>query len=685
MPNPGGMTMKDGNDRTLNPAAASADAFDDVDVAPGGPARPVTGEPFARVLDRAVARRQVLIGAGATGATLVLTPTLFRPSGAEARPPGGGVCSDILGHATVLGNIDSDVTVPFNYKYGIVLKWGDPLFPGAPALDVEKQTPEAQALQFGFNADLVLWYPLPYLVRRIVRRTGRLGTFGEEYVGRSYPRLKDEASRRAVMIVNHEYTTGGDMFPTYLGDDGADLSDEAQTQRAVEIEAHGFSLVEVRRKGNGGWVFVKGSPFNRRLTGSSPISITGPLAGHAAMITTADPAGRTVLGSLNNCAGGKTPWGTILTCEENFDQYFANYDAATDPLSARIPAETGPTDRKWELFDERFDLSKHPNEYHRFGYCVEVDPYDPSEPPKKRTALGRFKHEGAAAKIAGDGRVAIYSGDDARFEYVYKFVTKHRYNPYNRGSNKVLLDHGTLYVARFDAGAVVGDEMGIGVWLPLVWEPGNALDLAGFASQEEVLLNTRGAADVLGATPMDRPEDIEVNPKSGHVFIALTNNSSRTVAGEANPRVDNEHGHIIEFIEDGNDAAALTFAWNIFVKCGRPGVAADETRFGDIADPVTAGVSVISDPDNLAHDSCGNLWIATDGMPFNPPSGFPDFPAENDGIFSAPTEGPNRGLVRRFLSGVADGEVCGPEFSGDETTFFCAIQHPNDGKAFANV
>jgi secreted PhoX family phosphatase len=419
-----------------------------------------------------------------------------------------------------------------------------------------------------------------------------------------------------------------------------------------------------------------------------------------------------VLGCLNNCAGGKTPWGTILTCEENFDQYFANFAGAPGDIAAfsqRIPAPSGASRRHWEDYVPRFDLSSEPKEYNRFGYIVEIDPYDPNDVPKKRTAMGRFKHEGAACRLTPSNRVAVYSGDDARFEYVYKFVTAGSYNKYNRTANKRLLDSGALYVARFDAGAVDGNDMGSGVWLPLVWEAGNALDQAGYASQEEVLLDTRGAADVLGATPMDRPEDIEVAAGTGKVYIALTNNSRRdgdpgdtrivngrevsSAPDEANPRnntyddgdpthnTGNQHGHIIELIEDGDDAGALTFTWNILVKCGDPSVVAHDTSFGDLADPVAAGVSPISDPDNLVHDDTGNLWIATDGQYYSGSAGF----GQNDGVFAVPVEGANRGLLRQFLSGVPGGEVCGPEFSGDNRAFFCAIQHPNDGNAFNAV
>jgi secreted PhoX family phosphatase len=273
--------------------------------------------------------------------------------------------------------------------------------------------------------------------------------------------------------------------------------------------------------------------------------------------------------------------------------------------------------------------------------------------------------------------VAIYSGDDARFEYVYKFLSKGSYRHHDRQANLDLLDAGTLYVARFDAGDVTGDDLGTGVWLEL--SPANPA-LADW-TLADILLNTRGAADVVGATPMDRPEDIEVSPQTDRVYIALTNNSRRTEPNEANPRVDNQHGHIIELIEAGGDAGALTFHWNILIKCGDPAVPAHDTGFGDLADPVAAGVSPISDPDNLVHDDDGNLWIATDGQFFSDSVGF----GQNDGIFAVPVEGSQRGLLRQFLSGVPGGEVCGPEFSGDNKTLFCAIQHPHDGRAFEQV
>lgn len=663
----------------------------DADVLPGTASRPEAGEPLESLIRRALTRRALLKGTAVAGASLVIGPAAFLKSdpasAVGAGDPGDGHRGSRdpgarLRFATVPPGSEPDIVVPPNYQVDVVLRWGDPLFPGAPDFDHEHQTPEAQARQFGFNADLVLWYPLPRYVREAIHATGKLDPLTAQRLGSGYPELKHARCSRALVVVNHEYTTGGDMFPGY------DSEEPSRNEILVEIEAHGFSIVELVLDEQGRWHFDRHSPFNRRVTGSTPIEICGPLRGKARLQTTDDPHGTTVLGCLNNCAGGKTPWGTILTCEENFDQYFANFEAVTDTgkdLSLRIPAPGGASDRKWEREVPRFDLAQEPNEYNRFGYIVEIDPYDPDDKPKKRTAMGRFKHEGAAARVAANGRVAIYSGDDAIFEYVYKFVTKGRYHPDDRCKNLHLLDEGTLYVARFDIGDDAGDDMGTGEWLELSTE--NPA-LSGW-TMEEILLNTRGAADVVGATPMDRPEDIEVQPNSGKVYIALTNNSSRDDVGEievngrlvdsgpdeANPRSDNPHGHIIELVEDG-DATGLRFHWNIFVKCGDPTVPEHDTRFGDIAGPASAGVSPISDPDNLVHDDDGNLWIATDGMPGSSSVGF----GQNDGIFAVPVEGPDRGLLRQFLSGVPGGEVCGPEFSGDNRTFFCAIQHPYEGE-----
>ena len=679
---------------------------DEADVMPGSPVRPAAAEPFSSI----VSRRALLRGAAVAGALVVAPSSMLVSMKAEA---GSTYRSRRLTFRAIDPDFGPDVVVPPNYAVDVILRWGDPLTRNAPVFDPYNQTGVAQAQQFGFNADLVLWYPLTWGWRHAVDKSGRLPEDVCQEIGVRYPGLKDRGTRRALMVVNHEYTSADDMFPDY---DEATYPTPEQSR--VEIEAHGFSVIELVQVLTGGdigrkWVFDINSPFNRRLTGSSPMEITGPLRGHAMMQSESNPSGTEVRGSLNNCAGGKTPWGTVLTCEENFDQYFANFQSVRDvhpdvaALSERIAAPDAESGRGWEKHVGRFDLSLDPKEYNRFGYIVEVDPYDPGCKPKKRTALGRFKHEGAAAAIASDGRVAVYSGDDARFEYVYKFISSSSYSVDDRKANMELLDDGTLYAARFDVGDVAGDDRGIGEWLEL--SPANP-DLAGWTI-EEILLNTRGAADVVGATPMDRPEDVEVSPHTGKVYIALTNNSRRdgndgdtrevngrevsSAPNEANPRNDtydngdptsntgNQHGHVVELIEDG-DSAALTFTWNIFIKCGDPAVAAHNTSFGDVADPEADGVSPISDPDNLVHDDDGNLWIATDGMPFSDQDGAGNSIGfgQNDGVFAVPVEGRDRGLLKQFLSGVPGGEVCGPEFSGNNRTFFCAIQHPRDGEAF---
>jgi secreted PhoX family phosphatase len=653
------------------------------------------GEYFADVLERAMARRSFLKGIGAASAALVVTPALIGPTTARADVTSDSDFADPgdrLTFETVPPGNEVNVVVPAGYDVDVLLRWGDPLTPHAAPLDIEHQTGATQSQQFGFNCDLILWFAMPGFVRRAVSYHGHLPPRAEHGLGIHFPSLQKRYSHWALLAVNHEYTTGADMFPGY------DPENPTRDQVEAEIEAHGHSVVELEQV-YGQWRFIQHSPFNRRITGTSKIEITGPLHGYDLMRTSDDPDGVIVRGMLNNCAGGRTPWGTVLTCEENFDQYFGNNDRLPDghpskALSARIAPEGGETERKWERLDPRFDVSKEPNEYNRFGYVVEIDPYDPKEKPKKRTALGRFKHEGAVPAIAKDGRVAVYSGDDARFEYIYKFVTHRSYNSYDRPSNKQLLDEGTLYTARFDVGERDDDAMGTGEWLPLVWEAGGPLDQAGFANQQEVLLNTRGAADVLGATPMDRPEDVDVHPKSGRVYVTLTNNSQRTPdseqaeingreldtgTDEPNPRGPNPHGHIIELMEDGQDSAALTFRWNIFIKCGDPEVPHHEAKFGEIENPASAGVSPISDPDNIVFDDDGNLWIATDGQFFSDDVGF----GQNDGVFAVPVEGAHRGLLRQFLSSVPGAEVCGPEFSGDNRTFFCGIQHPHDGEAFA--
>ncbi|GAA4101836.1 PhoX family protein [Nonomuraea soli] len=570
---------------------------------------------------RASALGAVVVGTGVAGAV----PAMADPEPAQSQGWGRG---GRLTFTPVPPNKDDVLSVPSGYLSAAVVRWGDPVLPDAPAFDFDNQTAEAQARQFGYNCDFVTVFPMGH--------------------------------SRALMWVNHEYSDENLMFRGYTG--GAAATEE---QIRIGLAAHGGSVVEIERAGRTGqWKLVtKGRRrYNRRITAQTPMRFSGPAAGSDLLKTAADPEGRTPVGMLNNCAGGTTPWGTVLTAEENFNQYFV-LGSATDPNAKRYSLPTGTAGRRFDRVEERFDLSKHPNEANRFGWIVEIDPFDPDSTPIKRTALGRFAHEAATTTIAKDGRLVAYMGDDTRFEYIYKFVSKNRYIPGHDRHNRTLLDEGTLYVAVFTGdGAEDGLHDGTGEWKKLV--SGDVSDVEGMTA-EEVLVFTRVAADKKGATRMDRPEDIERNPVTGGVFVALTNNSNRTAAevDEANPRPSNKHGHVLEIMEHRNDAAATTFTWSLPLICGDPN---DPTTYFAGFDKTK--VSPISCPDNVAFDGDGNLWISTDGNQLG----------SNDGLFVMPVQGRERGYLRQFLTVPLGAETCGPLISQDQRSVFVAVQHPGE-------
>jgi hypothetical protein len=363
----------------------------------------------------------------------------------------------------------------------------------------------------------------------------------------------------------------------------------------------------------------------------------------------------------------------VLSGEENFNGYFVA--DGTTPEQQRYGLRDRPTTRRWEAVEPRFDARKpgYENEPNRFGWIVELDPFEPDEAPVKHTALGRFKHEGANVHVAPDGRVAAYMGDDEKFDYVYKFVSAERMRTgssrEDRRHNKTLLSDGDLYVARFDGdGAADGVHDGTGQWLPLV--VAGESRVPGF-SVEQVLVYTRLAADAVGATKMDRPEDVQPHPTTGRVYVACTNNTSRTETDEANPRPANKNGHVIELVEDGDDATATSFSWNLLLVCGDPADPAARTYFGGYDGPV----SPISCPDNVAFDSRGNLWVSTDGQPSSI--------ACNDGLFLVPLEGDERGHVQQFLAVPRDAETCGPVIHDQDGSVFVAVQHPGEDGSWA--
>lgn len=530
--------------------------------------------------------------------------------------------------------VDHTHHVAEGYDAQVLLRWGDPLFPDASKFDPIKQTPEAQARQFGYNTDYIGFIPF------------------------------NGSSDHGLLVANHEYTNEELMFPGVGVQDSKDANFSKMTKELVDIEiaAHGGAVVEIRRV-DGKWQVVKDSKYNRRITAATPMEITGPAAGHARMKTAADGTGRKVNGMINNCAGGVTPWGTWLSCEENFNGYFWGKlgDDHTEAKNYKRYGLGTPA-YAWGKYYDRFDLTKEPNEANRFGWVVEIDPFDPTFVPKKRTALGRTKHEGAAGITNSDGRYVVYLGDDERFDYVYKFVTAGKVDPQNRAANFGLLDEGILYVAKYNPD-------GTGTWLPMVHGQGPLTEANGFKSQADVLIETRRAADLLGATKMDRPEDIEANPQTNRVYVMLTNNTRRKEdqVDAANPRANNAFGHIVEMMPEGGNHAETAFTWEVLVKCGDPSVAAVGATFSS----ETTKNGWFGMPDNCAIDSQGRLWISTDGNNAKATG-------RADGLWALETEGERRGTSKHFFRVPIGGELCGPFFTPNDESLFLAVQHPGE-------
>jgi Predicted phosphatase len=594
--------------------------------------RNLTDNPtMGELISARFSRRGFLKGSLAVSAIAATVSPLAILTAGDAKASGGSAFS----FKEVEAGVDETHHVAEGYDADILLRWGDGLFPDAPEFDPLNQTAAAQARQFGYNNDYVGYIPL------------------------------DGSDEHGLLVVNHEYTNPHLMFPglVTLAEGEITLNPLTKEQVDIELMAHGGTIVEIK-KVDGKWQVVKDGPYNRRITAETEMLISGPAAGHDRLKTNADPTGTKVFGTINNCAGGVTPWGTYIMAEENIHGYFggelpaghreaANYDRLGIPEGSY----------EWANFYDRFDISKEPNEPNRFGYVVEVDPMDPNSVPKKRTALGRFKHEGAESIVSKDGRVVFYLGDDERFDYVYKFVTAGKYNPDDRAANMDLLDDGTLYVARFA-------EDGSMEWMPLVYGEGPLTEENGFASQADVVIETRRAADLLGATKMDRPEDIEPNASNGKVYVMLTNNTRREAdqVDAANPTAKNAFGHIIEIAELDGDFAAASGTWEILLKCGDPSIA----EVGATFSTDTTANGWFGMPDNCAVDSDGRLWVSTDG---NNPSAT----GRTDGLWAVDTEGVARATSKLFFRVPVGAEMCGPVFTDDGETLFLAVQHPGDG------
>lgn len=516
----------------------------------------------------------------------------------------------------------------------VLIRWGDPLFKDSPEFDPYNQTIESQLKQFGYNNDYVGYLSLEPLS-------------GQQ--------------ARALLCVNHEYPIAGLMFPEFPTDGYQNITEE---QVKITQAAVGNTIVEVGLK-DGEWSVNAKSKYNRRISAlDTEITISGPAAEHHRMKTSADRQGKTVIGTMNNCAGGMTPWGTYLTCEENFNNHFSGEIQANHPEAENHQRYNVPADYTyWGGHDKRFDIGVEPNEPNRFGWVVEIDPLDPASKPKKRTALGRFKHEGGECIVAPSGQLVVYMGDDQQFEYLYKFVSRDKVNLESPKENRDLLDHGILYVAKFYSEGYLE-------WMPLIHSNG-PLE-AAFESQADVLIDARKAADLLGATPMDRPEDVVPSQQNGKVYVMLTNNSKRSKGNHANPRTENYFGHIIEITELDNDFANERGYWDIVVKCGNPDIPSHQADWN----PETSKNGWFASPDNGVVDPEGRLWVSSD-------QGSKAFmTGTNDGLWALETEGAQRGTGKMFFRVPNGAEMCGPAFSDDGESLFVAVQHPGDkGKA----
>ena len=618
------------NDPEIGNKAEAYEAFDDI------PTNPNLTATIGDVINTRYGRRGVLAGMLGVSATTALfgTSALIAPNSADAATD---AASRYIFDELAWGN-DETHHVADGYDAQILLRWGDPITADAPAFDVMNQSAAAQLQQFGYNND---------------------------YVG--FTALNDDGSR-GLLCVNHEYTNEEVMFPGLGRQDSAGFSGMTPELIDLEMAAHGGSVVEIEQT-DGKWSVVLDGPYNRRITPlNTEMTIDGPAAGHARMKTVADPDGMTVIGTMNNCAGGMTPWGTYLMAEENFHGYFwtENLDGDGKPDISN-QSEAASMKRygvpgmwyAWGTTHDRFNIDKDPNESNRFGWIVEVDPRDPDAKPIKHTALGRFRHEGAETTVSTDGHLVIYSGDDNRFDYQYKYVSGGIVSD-DRAANSALLSDGTLYVARFDADGTI-------TWMPLTFGTGPLTAENGFNDQGDVMIDTRIAADLLGATPMDRPEDAQ--PRGdGTAYIMLTNNNKRKAGDEnaANPRAKSDFGHIIEIKEAGGDHAATTGTWSILVKCGDPSLA----EVGAHWNPETSENGWFGSPDNAAMDALGRLWVSTDQGSKWGKTG------KSDGLYAVETEGDLRGTSKLFFRCPIGGEMCGPYFHDNGETLWVAVQHP---------
>jgi secreted PhoX family phosphatase len=589
-----------------------------------------------------ISRRMMLLGTGVAALAPALIGCQSTSAALAVSPATSSSRRSVDFQSLPLDVLDTHA-VPDGYEARVLIRWGDPLRANGPAFDPANLSAKSQKEQFGFNCDYVAFVP---------------------------EKGPSQQASRGVLVVNHEYasleemTMPGQTVPPYTADGVA-----------LEQEAVGLSVVGLVRSSQG-WSVDPTSRYARRISANTPMVMSGPAAGSERLRTRKDRSGKRVVGTLGNCAGGKTPWGTVLSAEENFQSYFVGAipqnhresdalflaQAGLTPADVEAAKAGAPVQRaSWGLFDKRFDVSVEPREPNRFGWIVEVDPFDPMAAPIKRTALGRFRHEAATPIVNRDGRVVVYLGEDRAWGYVFRFVSRGRFDASAGVANGRLLDDGVLSVARFSDDALT--------WIPLVLGQNGLTPANGFETEADILIDARRAAQAAGGTPMDRPEDIDISPVTGHVFLNLTRNNDRKdmFVDAANPRPENEDGHILELVpsivDGARDHAAERFSWNVLLLAG----------------PVDAGgkygsdeAAVLSGPDNLAFDPQGRLWIATDNRRWSWIKPVPN------GLYACAVEGPDRAVTRLFCNVPKGAEATGPEFTPDGETLFLAIQHPGE-------
>ncbi|MDO8843747.1 MAG: PhoX family phosphatase [Methylicorpusculum sp.] len=611
---------------------------------------------FSTILEKNLSRRQMLTGSlgvavagmfGASGLSSIANaaPGLLPPA-AGVKPP--FALNPALSF-TALPVLRSDTaTVPDGYKVQTLAPWGTPITGTYPVYKANgSNTGAEQEQQVGSHHDGIHYFPMP-----------------------------SDPNGHGLLCINHEY-----VDQNIFHQNGATLVNGQRPTDEVrkEIAGHGVSVVEVKKDAvSGEWNVVNGR-YNRRVTAETHSDIRGPVRGSDLVKTLYSPNGTTARGTINNCGNGYTPWGTYLTCEENWAGYFVNKTGRPREHS-RYGVSTSNGRYRWETAQSqedqyvRFDASvkgttaieDYRNEPNGHGWILEIDPFDPNSTPKKRTALGRFAHEGCVFAAPQLGQpLTFYSGDDSQNEYIYKFVTKARYTKTVKGD---ILDEGTLYVARFN-------DDGTGTWLALdynnlAFQAAAAEAGVIFKDQADVLVNTRLAADVVGATKMDRPEWGAVHPQTREVYFTLTNNGSRNAGNidAANPRGPNPTGHIIRWREQGNRSWAEKFEWDIFVLAGAEN---NSQVLPEQGGPALTQDNIFASPDGLWIDQNGILWIQTDMSGSQQASG----PFGANAMLAA---NPVTGEIKRFLVGPNDQETTGVVSTPDGKNLFVNFQHPGD-------